>query len=121
MNKYVSLFALHFAILIVPGSAQAEDWPTFMHDNQRSGVTGERLKLPLKEAWVFEAAHQPQPAWPPPAQQDFYHRRYNLKPAVTYDRAFHVVGFTALLPTTVHSCGGTKQLSWIVWFRAMGD
>jgi len=97
MNKSVSLFALYFVILVVSESAQAEDWPTFMHDNHRSGVTGERLELPLKESWVFKAIHRPQPAWPPPARQDFWHRHYNLRATVTYDRAFHVVGAGEIL------------------------
>ncbi|MHC4327014.1 MAG: outer membrane protein assembly factor BamB family protein [Planctomycetota bacterium] len=92
MYKYISLFVLYFAILVCPESAKAADWPTFMHDSHRSGVTGEQLKLPLNETWVFKAAHRPQPAWPGPAQQDFWHRTFNLKSAVTYDRAFHVVG-----------------------------
>ena len=91
MYKYVSLFALYLVILVNPGATQAEDWPAFMHDNHRSGVTSERLELPLSESWVFKAAHRPQPAWPLPAEQDFWHRHYNLRATVTYDRAFHVV------------------------------
>jgi len=92
MYKCVSLFVLYFVILINSGTTKADDWPTFMHDNHRSGVTSERLELPLSESWVFKASHQPQPAWPLPAKQDFYHRHYNLRATVTYDRAFHVVG-----------------------------
>jgi len=91
MSKYVSLFALYLVILVNPGATQAEDWPAFMHDNQRSGVTSERLELPLSESWVFKSAHRPQPAWPLPAEHDFWHRHYNLRATVTYDRAFHVV------------------------------
>ncbi|MHC4323094.1 MAG: outer membrane protein assembly factor BamB family protein [Planctomycetota bacterium] len=63
-----------------------------MHDKHRSGVTGERLELPLHESWIFKATHQPEPAWPGPAKQDFWHRQFNLRSTVTYDRAFHVVG-----------------------------
>jgi len=91
MYKYVSLFALYLVILVNPGVTKAEDWPAFMHDNHRSGVTSERLELPLSESWVFKSAHRPQPAWPLPAEQDFFHRHYNLRATVTYDRAFHVV------------------------------
>jgi len=89
--KYVSLFALYVVILFNPGAVQADDWPTFMHDNHRSGVTSEQMELPLSESWVFKPAHRPQPAWPLPAKQDFWHRHYNLRATVTYDRAFHVV------------------------------
>jgi outer membrane protein assembly factor BamB len=79
-------------MLVSPQSAGAEDWPTFMHDNHRSGVTGEKLQPPLGESWVFKAVRPPEPAWPPPARQDFYHRHHDLRETVAYDRAFHVVG-----------------------------
>ncbi len=92
MYKYISLFALYIVILFNPGATKADDWPTFMHDNHRSGVTSEQLELPLSESWVFESAHRPEPAWPLPAKQDFWHHHYNLRATVTYDRAFHVVG-----------------------------
>jgi outer membrane protein assembly factor BamB len=91
MYKQVSLFILLIAAFVNSGTTRGEDWPTFMHDNQRSGVTSEQLQPPLKQCWVFTSAHEPQPAWPPPAQQDFWHRSYNLRATVTYDRAFHVV------------------------------
>jgi hypothetical protein len=29
-------------------AAHADDWPTFMHDNQRTGVTAESLRPPLR-------------------------------------------------------------------------
>ncbi len=92
MYKHASLFALCLAILVNCELAKAEDWPTFMHDSHRSGVTGEQLQLPLSESWVFKAPQQPQPAWPPPAKQDFFHKLYDLRETVAYDRAFHVVG-----------------------------
>jgi hypothetical protein len=63
-----------------------------MHDNHRSGVTGEKLQPPLTESWVFEAVRPPEPAWPPPAKQDYYHHHHNLRETVAYDRAFGVVG-----------------------------
>jgi outer membrane protein assembly factor BamB len=92
MYKYISLFVLFLVVFGNPGITKAEDWPTFMHDNQRSGVTSEQLQPPLSESWVFKSVHHPQPAWPLPAKQDFWHRHYNLRATVTYDRAFHVVG-----------------------------
>jgi len=63
-----------------------------MHDKHRSGVTDEQLQLPLEESWVYKALHRPQPAWPEPAKQDFWHKQFNLRSTVAYDRAFHVVG-----------------------------
>jgi outer membrane protein assembly factor BamB len=92
MYKYVFSLALCSFIFTHTETARAEDWPTFMHDKHRSGVTGERLELPLNESWVYKALHQPQPAWPEPAKQDFWHRQFNLRSTVAYDRAFHVVG-----------------------------
>jgi outer membrane protein assembly factor BamB len=92
MYKYASLFVIVIAALVNPGSTRAEDWPTFMHDRNRSGVTAERLELPLSKSWVFKAANKPQPAWPGPAKQDYWHRQFNLRSTVAYDRAYHVVG-----------------------------
>jgi outer membrane protein assembly factor BamB len=81
----LSLFAL-WAV-----SVRAEDWPTYQHDNRRSGVTAEKLDLPLHEAWRFIPSAPPQPAWPPPARIDFAARTNKpLAARTTYDRAFHV-------------------------------
>ena len=92
MYKYVPLFTLCSLIFVNSATTKAEDWPAFMRDKHRSGVAVERLELPLNESWVYKATHQPQPAWPEPANQDFWHRQFNLRSTVTYDRAFHVVG-----------------------------
>ncbi len=67
------------------------DWPTYMRDNRRSGAAPEALQLPLHLRWVHRARHAPQPAWPPPARQDYWHRKADLPARVTYDRAYHVV------------------------------
>ena len=71
--------------LALSSSAFADDWPTFMHDNARSGVTAERLTPPLAEQWVYRAAQRPQPAWP---ERVVYPER------VGFDRAYHVVAAT---------------------------
>lgn len=92
MNRNGALLAVLFAISAVYDQAPAEDWPTYGRDNRRSSVTGEQLELPLKESWVFTTKHPPEPAWPPPAEQDFFHHFSDLRPTVAYDWAFHVVG-----------------------------
>ena len=92
MYRHAPILALVLAILVGPQPAGAEDWPTYMHDNNRSGVTGEKLVPPLSESWVLRAGRPPEPAWPPPAKQDFYHHHHDLRETVAYDRAFHVVG-----------------------------
>ncbi|MBN2312509.1 MAG: PQQ-binding-like beta-propeller repeat protein, partial [Sedimentisphaerales bacterium] len=92
MMKSVSHFVLCLIILAGAEGVKAEDWPTYMHDRQRSGLTAEKLQLPLNECWVYQALHAPRPAWPGPAKQDYWHRAFNLRATVTYDRAFHIVG-----------------------------
>ncbi len=92
MYKRLFLFILLLSLFVSSESAKSEDWPTFMHDNHRSGVTGEKLQPPLGESWVFKAVRPPEPAWPPPAKQDFYHHHDDLRETVAYDRAFQVVG-----------------------------
>ena len=80
---------LGFEVILNP--ANCSDWNTYMHDNQRSGVSNEKLNFPLKENWQYISKHAPQPAWPSPAKTDYWHREANLKPRVTYDRAYHLV------------------------------
>ncbi|MCA9248260.1 MAG: PQQ-binding-like beta-propeller repeat protein, partial [Planctomycetales bacterium] len=76
---------------IEPETPQAIGWPTFQRDNARTGITPEQLALPLALEWVHAARLPPDPAWPPPAKQDFWNGHFNLQPRVIYDRAFHVV------------------------------
>ena len=47
-------------------STAADDWPTYQHDAERSGITSERVPLPLVPCWVFQPRHAPEPAWGPP-------------------------------------------------------
>lgn len=61
--------------------AGGDDWPTYMHDSTRSGVTPERLGPPLSERWRFVSKRRPQPAWPDPGKEAV---------KVCYDQAFHV-------------------------------
>lgn len=69
-----------------------EDWPTFLHDNEQSGKGAASIKGELSLRWTHRLRMPPKPAWPPPAKQDFWHKKYNLKPRVIFDRAFHIVG-----------------------------
>ncbi len=77
--------------LVCQAANAAEDWPTYNHDNARTGVTVEKLTIPLYKHWEFKALHAPSPAWPPPARNNYFHKIFNMKPRVVYDRAFHVV------------------------------
>ena len=69
----------------------SRDWPTFGHDNHRSGRAGSQPSLPLHLAWYRQMRPGPQPAWPPPARQDFWNRKQNLQPRVAFDRCFEPV------------------------------
>ena len=43
-----------FASVFVSRCALGDDWPTYMHDNRRSGVTGETVTLSeLDPGWVI--------------------------------------------------------------------
>ena len=76
---------------LVPCTLSADSWPTYMHDNDRSGQSTEELKLPLHVQWTYQATKPPEPAWPKPAKQNFWANKFNLRARVIYDRAFHVV------------------------------
>ncbi len=90
MRRFTPLAGL--CLLIVLGHATyGQDWPTYMHDNFRSGVTEVQLELPLERMWVFKAMYPPSPAWPAPARQDFFHDHFDLRPIETYDWVFHVI------------------------------
>jgi len=62
----------------------------YQHDMARSGVTDERLEFPLSDVWLYKSRHEPNPAWPPPAKQDFWHHLRDLRPTITFDRAYQV-------------------------------
>jgi outer membrane protein assembly factor BamB len=88
---FYCLILITIFIFAAFGFVYAEDWPTYMHDNERSGTTSELIKAPLYLQWQYSTLNQPQPAWPAPAKTDFWHRETNLKPRVIFDRAYHVV------------------------------
>ena len=54
------------AIALCRVPAPAADWPTYRHDNARSGRTDEGPPLPLMQRWVFKPLHGPRPAWGEP-------------------------------------------------------
>jgi len=70
---------------------QVTDWPTYLRDNQRTGLAQQTLQFPLELRWRFRSPHAPRPAWPAPANQDFWHKKQRLQARVVFDRANHVV------------------------------
>ncbi len=79
------------SLLLLLSWSYAATWPTYMHDARRSGNVAVKLKSPVFLQWEYVSEYKPAPAWPPPAKTDYWHREANLKPRVTYDRAYHVV------------------------------
>ena len=64
-RKY-KLFASFLLLLTSLTTAHAGDWPMYRHDLHRSGITDEKLTLPLALAWRYDAPQPPAPAWPEP-------------------------------------------------------
>ena len=57
------------AVAVLARGVCAEDWPTYKKDPARTGVTAERLSLPLAQAWVYRPSRPPRPAWPEPGKE----------------------------------------------------
>ena len=90
MKPATFLAAILLAFTSAFEASRAEDWPAYHHDNRRSGVTGESLKLPLAQAWVYSSPAPPQPAWPGPAKWDAYSNVLRLKSMRDFDAVFYV-------------------------------
>ncbi|MBN1442229.1 MAG: PQQ-binding-like beta-propeller repeat protein, partial [Planctomycetes bacterium] len=103
-RRLVLALSLLAAVLGASPPPAAGDWPMQGRDIARSGVTRQRLDLPLVEVWSYAPVRPPAPSWPPPARQDFWHEIAELRPAVTHDRFFAPV-----------VCGG------LVYFASSGD
>jgi outer membrane protein assembly factor BamB len=73
-------------------SSEVDNWPTYRHDNARSGVTAASLQLPLVPCWVYQPLHRPAPAWGEPNPRPVG-GWYGLTEGrrVHFDDAFHVV------------------------------
>lgn len=90
-----------------PGAPAESDWPMYMHDVTRSGVTPRKVTLPLSLIWTHSAAQPPSPAWPrpyrmgsywtEPAMSDYKKGTYRdslrnmLRDHYGFDLAFHAV------------------------------
>jgi len=79
------------AILVAASSSFGEDWPTYRHDNSRSGRSAERIDAArLQQSWVWRSPSPPRPAWGGPAMYDAYHGVNVLSNTRDYDVAFRV-------------------------------
>ena len=50
-------------LLACLSNSTAGDWPCFRADPDRTGVTSETVRMPLRLAWQYEANHPPSPAF----------------------------------------------------------
>jgi outer membrane protein assembly factor BamB len=117
---HVSPFTYHALLLAL--SAAAADWPAYMHDNQRSGVSDEQLDQALALAWVYPRTQPPARAWADEAKFDYYvgsARQQPLKPRLVFDGVNHVVAagnlvfFGSCTEHTVNCLDATTgQLKW---------
>ena len=76
------------AVLAGTMMLHADDWPTYQHDNQRTGVTPEKLGTPLSLTWTFKSPSPPAKGWAMPVAG--YGSRKS-KPNVSYDDAYRVI------------------------------
>jgi outer membrane protein assembly factor BamB len=100
-------------------SASEHDWPTYRHDNRRSGVTPAALAFPLKLAWTYTSPAPPRAAWTGPAKWDSYANLRDLKPMRNFDPVFHVtsVGDSLFFGSSVDNAARcleakTGQVKW---------
>ena len=70
-SSFLSVIGLAVALnLLLPGrGALAADWPQHRRDAARSAITAEGLTFPMSEAWRYEPAGPPEPAWPDPGKE----------------------------------------------------
>ncbi len=84
--------------LILSSILQASEtaWPTYRHDNTRSGVTSTDLKLPLSTIWENQSS-APQQAWTGPAKWDAYAGNNGLQSMRNFDPCYFTTGQSGLV------------------------
>ena len=92
------------AMMALQGPACADEWATYLHDNNRSGWTRESLEPPFVQRWVFKHPYPPQKAYAPP-RDEVVEGNWE-KDRVDFDDANHV----AVVGDAVYvgSSGGNK-------------
>ncbi|MCA9072929.1 MAG: PQQ-like beta-propeller repeat protein, partial [Planctomycetaceae bacterium] len=85
----ISTLSMLLALTVVSARfTRAEDWPTYRYDNTRQGATSEKLTLPLKSAWVYQAPAAPKTAFAGPDSRNI--EGHDLRHRVNYDDTFQV-------------------------------
>ncbi len=78
-------------IVFCLGVQAAADWPTYMADNSRSGVSADPVELSSKPAWVFEASHAPSSGFYNTLSEDTLGPQKIKAIATTFDFSFATV------------------------------
>jgi outer membrane protein assembly factor BamB len=86
----VCLLGLLVQVAVLPTFTWGQSWPTYRHDNRRSGVTTSELSFPLSETWVWKSPQPPQTAWTGPAKWDAYSGNEGLQSMRNFDPCFYV-------------------------------
>ena len=115
MIQKISVLFIVFTLQV-----HSSDWPTYRHDNRRSGVSTEQLKIQLKEAWTYKSPAPPQTAWAGPAKWDAFSGNKDLQSMRNFDPAFFVtsvgddVYFGSSVDNAVHCLdAGTGKERWV--------
>ena len=113
-------------LFLLPVLAAVAEWPTYRHDNARSGQTPESLPpTELGPAWHWKSLRPPLPAWAGPAKWDAYNDIPRLNSMRNYDAALHTTvggGKVYLVPPSMirfivsmlrpeHRCGATRPMA----------
>lgn len=86
------MIKIFLIVSIISSSLFAEDWPTYMKDFRRSGISDSSLSSNMKAKWVIKSKSQPQTAWSNPAKWDAYSGNDKLQSLRNFDPAFFVSG-----------------------------
>jgi len=76
-------------LIAFAGPASGDDWPTYRHDAQRSGISSDEIAPPLSEEWVFTPTHPPSRAWGEPLP-GAHSLQFDEPDRMRFDDAFHV-------------------------------
>ena len=90
-DSFLFVVAALFLMPVWCNSAIAEQWPTYLHDSARSGLTKESVSLPLAPTWIYSSGNPLCPSWSESARYDFFHYRHGLREHIIFDRALHLV------------------------------
>jgi outer membrane protein assembly factor BamB len=70
MSLLATVLCFIFGASSARGAAPSErQWPCFRGNINRTGISKQSVKLPLRLKWVFQCKQPPQPAWPDPVKE----------------------------------------------------